>query len=630
MALAFFVSVTAQAQLSDALQLQYDSLELLVKNAEHDSLKVAALQEQGALVAPYDSKESERLHLAVVRICDSIRNSSSETTEKQFFGKATAISQGALGVNYFLAGKLSNALTYELKALEGCLEYNMDDRIGRCYIIIGAIYKSQGNYVQSLVNQRKALAINQKVDNKAGMALAINNIGTAYMEIDSVEQARDAFRRCFHIYAQLQDKRGMGVAYVNLGSAYKKLKVLDSARFYFERSLDIRNEIKDLQGLIFSNARLGNLLHEQKKNDEALVYANKSLELATEKGYPRGIRDANELLYKIFKAQGQHKAALQFFERHIEAKDSLADEEAIRKVAKAQSSFKYRKEIAEDSIKNAEGQKAIQIKLDLQAIETQQQRQKGYFLWGGILLALILGAFVYNRYQNSEKQKRTIEEQKALVEETLDQITQRDEEKELLLKEIHHRVKNNLQVVSSLLELQAKKGDESTKTAFADGQSRVKAMALIHEKLYRNDDIASIDFAEYIEQLSGQIASLYSSHSVEIHIEAGGHQFDIDTAVPLGLILNELITNSFKYAFNATGGQLHISVAKAQDGYELIVADNGPGLPEDFNLEKAKSLGLRLVRRLSRQLYGKASYTVTNGARFCIQFKDTLQRKEVE
>jgi len=185
-------------------------------------------------------------------------------------------------------------------------------------------------------------------------------------------------------------------------------------------------------------------------------------------------------------------------------------------------------------------------------------------------------------------------------------------------------------VVSSLLELQSKKGDESAQTAFADGQSRVRAMALIHEKLYRNDNISNIDITEYTQQLVDQIASVYASKSAEINIDAKDLRFDIDTAVPLGLILNELITNAYKYAFSEAGGQLSISVVSKDDqGYELVVKDNGTGMPEAFDFGKAKSLGLRLVRRLSRQLYGSAEYSNQNGAEFRVFFKDTLQRKEV-
>lgn len=620
----------AGAQLSDAQQKQADSLKALESSTLHDTLKTGAKLQLANLIAPYDSRQNEQLHLEIIEHCKQKITEAEDEKSATFYGTVLAASQGAIGVNYFLGGQFSKALEYELQSLDGCKKYNLKDKIGRCYIVIGAIHKSQGNYLLALENQRFAFKLNKKAGNKSGMALAVNNIGTALMEVDSLEKSIEAFRNCKRIYTSIGDKRGTGVALVNLGSAYKKKKVLDSAEVYFTLSLHIREEINDLQGLIFSNVRLGALLHQLNRNDEALVYAKKSLDLATQKGYPRGIRDANELLYKTYKAKEQYKEALSSYERHIAAKDSMADEEAIREVTKAQYTFQYEKELAEDSVRNAEEQKAIQIRLSLQELETQQQKQKSYFLWGGILLVLALGGFLYNRYKTAEKQKQTIEHQKAQVENALMEITKRDEEKELLLKEIHHRVKNNLQVVSSLLELQSKKSSEETKTAFTDGQNRVRAMALIHEKLYREENIADIDFDEYSRQLSQQIAAIYQTKKVDIQIKANGCRFDIDTAVPLGLILNELVTNAYKYAFGEAIGQLSISVEpKGNQGYELLVKDNGQGMPEDFDFVKAKSLGLRLVRRLSRQLYGSAEYNNQNGAEFKVLFKDTLQRKEV-
>ena len=162
------------------------------------------------------------------------------------------------------------------------------------------------------------------------------------------------------------------------------------------------------------------------------------------------------------------------------------------------------------------------------------------------MLALVLGGIIFARYRVTQRQKQVIEV-------TNKELDARNAEKEVLLKEIHHRVKNNLQIISSLLDLQSKDiDDEGALSAVADGQSRVKSMALIHQKLYQTEDIATVDFGSYATDLCSQLAALYPDmDNTKLDIEGNGIELDIDTAIPLGLILNELVTNAFKYGINS-------------------------------------------------------------------------------
>ncbi|MEO1652611.1 MAG: histidine kinase dimerization/phosphoacceptor domain -containing protein, partial [Bacteroidota bacterium] len=205
-------------------------------------------------------------------------------------------------------------------------------------------------------------------------------------------------------------------------------------------------------------------------------------------------------------------------------------------------------------------------------------------------------------------------------------------EKETLLKEIHHRVKNNLQVISSLFNLQSKIiTDPVALEAIRDGQSRVQSMALIHQKLYQSDTLSSIDFQEYLKQLVQSIADTYRSHDTDVQYDLDAHQIqlDIDTAIPLGLIINELVSNSYKYAFSENNeGLIKIEVKAGElPFYTLKVSDNGKGLPKDLNLEKVNSLGLKLVNILSRQLRGTVEILEGPGTVFFIHFKDIGHRK---
>ena len=205
-------------------------------------------------------------------------------------------------------------------------------------------------------------------------------------------------------------------------------------------------------------------------------------------------------------------------------------------------------------------------------------------------------------------------------------------DKDVLMTEIHHRVKNNLQVISGLLELQSKAvNDEAAKDALMEGRDRVRSIALIHQNLYQFENLSSIELKRFVNDLCRQVESVYKKQNkIVMHVEVPVLYLDIDSAVPLGLIMNELLTNSFKYAFNdAGGGEINIDIDTLADGkYELIYADNGPGLPADFDLTRTTTLGLRLINDLSRQIGGKVKYEHKNGASFIVNFTNRDLRKK--
>lgn len=212
-------------------------------------------------------------------------------------------------------------------------------------------------------------------------------------------------------------------------------------------------------------------------------------------------------------------------------------------------------------------------------------------------------------------------------------LEEKNKENELLIKEIHHRVKNNFQTISSLIELQGKNiNDEKTIIRLKEGQSRIKSMSLIHQKLYQNDNISTIDFEEYAIQLTHQILNLYGLSKVKLTTQLHGLNLDIDTAIPIGLILNELVTNSCKYAFNENQtGIISIAINATEEGEFIFeYRDNGPGISPEFDFKKAKSLGLKLIQRLVKQLRGTFNYRYENLAIFEIKFKDTISRKKVD
>ncbi len=195
-------------------------------------------------------------------------------------------------------------------------------------------------------------------------------------------------------------------------------------------------------------------------------------------------------------------------------------------------------------------------------------------------------------------------------------------QKEILLKEIHHRVKNNLQVMSSLLRLQFRKTTPEVKVLCEEYQTRIQSMALIHDQLHRSNDLANIDFYGYIANLTSNLFQCYGINSdlVQLDIEVQDIFLPLDQSIPLGLIINELVSNALKYAFPSGYGKINVALAQLDHAFELKVTDNGVGISEDLDLEHTDSLGMQLVYSLTDQLEGEVECDRSDGTTFHITF----------
>ena len=206
------------------------------------------------------------------------------------------------------------------------------------------------------------------------------------------------------------------------------------------------------------------------------------------------------------------------------------------------------------------------------------------------------------------------------------QLTKSVGEKEVLLREVHHRVKNNLQIIISLLNLQSRYiTDETTLSAFRESQNRIKAMALVHEKLYQSSDISKIDLENYIKFLGNNLISFFGvkGKGITLRMDIRDISIAIDTAIPIGLIMNELISNSLKYAFpDGREGEISLAIHRQNNTLTIVYKDNGIGIPQDFDWRNAKSLGLRLVIGLVEQLQGTIELDRTVGTAFNIVVKE--------
>ena len=241
-----------------------------------------------------------------------------------------------------------------------------------------------------------------------------------------------------------------------------------------------------------------------------------------------------------------------------------------------------------------------------------------------LILKSKVGVFV-DLFRKTRELAHLNEIMESEIEERVAQVRASLQEKEILLKEVHHRVKNNMQIISSLLSLQADRaGDGATQLDFRDVRDRVRSMALVHEKLYHSENLARVQIAEYTRSLMNDLLQAYASDllKVQLHFDLESAEVPVDLAISFGLILNEFATNAFKHAFcGRDSGEIHIKLESDRNGeIRLRFADNGRGFDAPLRWESVDSLGLRLVRMLTQQLGGRVEMRADRGTTFELSF----------
>lgn len=655
-----------------------DSLEHIMKTAKEDTTKMNALYALQEIAifsdiqkartyitefAKLASKSSNTKRLADAFLMksrfhyrtgniDSMRFFAQLTldTLTDFKGKELnsleASAYSRLGIAAYNSGYYEQALEYHKESEE---RTTSESKLAGIQLNIGVVLSDLGDYEGALERFSQFREIALRLGNKSWEAIALGNISGIYDELNEFEKAIEYAQKTLQIHEEIGNDNGILNMLNNMGGTYQRFdseKAEETYLLLFEKSKALNNEfytIAGLIGLIRSNVYLN-------KPEKALKYAQESYELV--KNYPDGERLKNEVLYLLGQvyndkkeyttAQKYSRAAIDGFEisgeksgiNYLQALGVLYESAyfsgdvheawAIRSLTDSLRQIRNEKnqkeEIAAAEVKFRLREKeleyeAIQKEQELQITKAEGRQNLFLSLFGGALLALFLGFIFYRRIQ---KAKKETEVQKELVEQSL-------VEKEVLLKEIHHRVKNNLQIISSLLDEQARKAsDNQVKKLMKEGQDRVQSMALIHQNLYESDNLSGIDIKDYLVELTKNISqSQVGQKEVEIELNVDDSKLDIDTAIPIGLILNELITNSFKYAFKGKDlGKISIAFNKTSAKDFLVkVTDNGIGLPDDFDIRKAKSLGLNLVRGLVRQLEGTMDFAGTNeGTNFEMRF----------
>ena len=490
------------------------------------------------------------------------------------------------------------------------------------------IYASLGQYRKAMRDYMTEEKKELKDDDYYGLAIYNNTIGNYLRQDKSTPTALSYFKKAEglikvflsdvtnqHSDKEIADGRILnGIIIGNIGKCHVQLGEYEKAIPFLEESREV---IRKYNKSKFSSDIIENTLALAECYLKLDDYAKATDYLSDEMNPIKldNILKRNRIYADYYFKTGDYQNSTVYLKKNIRIRDSI---DALASNIKNQQLTSVIEQDLDNSKKTMEQQKA-QLEASRKDIKARDDKISLVFV--SLIFTLIGFAGLVYAYLKSIKNQRLIAEQKFIIENSL-------VEKDSLLKEIHHRVKNNLQMVSSLLSLQTKNTrSKAAIAALEEGKSRVKAMALIHQKLYQNDDLSVIEMQGYIESLINSIQSVYKKggHNINITIDAEGVELDIDRAIPFGLILNELVSNSFKYAFphDDSNGKIYIHLRKiaGQEGF-FEYTDNGIGLPEDTDERANSSMGIRLMNRLANQLQTSLNTDKTNeGVRFWFNFK---------
>lgn len=466
--------------------------------------------------------------------------------------------------NYDLASK------FYFEGIRVC-EENKLSYTSSIYHSLGVMFHTSDNFEKALEYYNIAYE-RAKSDKDAFLQKkCLINIGSIYSSLQNYEKAKETMLESLNL--DISHELDYNV-YANLGNLFIRQKQYNEAIPYLEKSVEVHpdnlDSEKNLMFLIEAKAALGDSTGMQSKIQRAIIEAENITAL-------RAKSNLYNALSKYFYAFEDYKTAWNYQNKYHEIYVEIKAKQRDQTVYDLETSYQTVKKERE-----LEAKKANEILLVIILV----------FL--GILLALVTYFYSRNRTKNL-----LLASQKTLLEITL-------EEKNTLLKEIHHRVKNNLQVISSLLSLQQRQiSDPKAAQAIQEGRDRVKAMALIHQNLYQDTDLIGVDASDYISKLAKSLIKNYKTEDkkIELHIDIDPIKLDIDTIIPLGLVINELISNALKYAFvNKPSGAIDILLKSSNNTLTLSVVDNGKGMPEGFSVDQVSSLGFRLIKAFSDKL----------------------------
>lgn len=491
-------------------------------------------------------------------------------------------------------GSLENAMKFDLEALGLMEACKNTGGIANAYGRVSEDLARQGRNQEALEYAQKGILLCKKEHIEPELPFLLRFSGDAYLAMDQYQAAFDCYDEAIQRVNALHLGPSSLAEFVNCrGNAYKRLGNYNAAIVDYQNCLQLSREANSPQGQMVAIANLGEV-HLLKGNyTEALRYQLKTIALQEKSGDNANLPENYRHASRIYEKLGNLSKALEFERKSRNMRDSVLNMQSDATISELRT--KYETEKKEATIASQT------LKIDQQTLIQELS----------IALILLLSVFAFFFYQNARSRKKI---NLAMGEKMA--------ENELLLKEIHHRVKNNLEIISSLLALQsAQITDPNVKEAMLASQNRVQSIGIIHQKLYKNDTLSAIDMKDYLRNLSANILDTFDAQNrIDLAYALDDLELDIETAVPIGLIVNELLTNAFKYAFpEKKNGQVKIELRKTDANLiRLAVADNGIGKQ---SLTQGTGFGGQLIALLTKQLNGTLQEENQTGTRVQIDFK---------
>ncbi|MEO0556271.1 MAG: histidine kinase dimerization/phosphoacceptor domain -containing protein [Bacteroidota bacterium] len=504
-----------------------------------------------------------------------------------------ASSLNNLGVMFMDMEDYQKATEYYIKAMEMREEAGDVRGVAITKSNLGLIFKKQGIYDKAITYYKEAKEQFEQLEQLNYVEIALLNLGSIYNTLEEYPEGVKYNLQLRQLAEKRSSKRNLAKSYVNLANSYQGLGFLDSSLFYVARALDFFEATNDTLNIAQSLLSRSYFLMDQQEFNNVIANS-KRLEQLNLGLSNKEMAIENQLLlskaYAAIRDYGKAYAHLQSSYNNRNSFLTKALNETISDLTLKYESEQKEREISELKVANQEA---------LIASQRSANQRNIFILVAGIF---VLGAGLLYLLLRTKSKSNTI-------------IARSLNEKETLLKEIHHRVKNNLQVISSLLSLQSRFiEDRNAQELVNEGQNRVKSMALIHQKLYQHDNLTGVDAIDYIQNLTGTLKKAYGvdDDQVIVSYDIEKMNLDVDTMIPIGLILNELISNSFKHAFpNGNKGELDIVFKEEMEKLRLVVKDDGVGSYKD--IQDSDSFGMRLIQSLSRKLEAEVDFNFHNG-----------------
>lgn len=510
------------------------------------------------------------------------------------------------------------ALEKYYEAYDITKKHDIQKGLASTCVNIGVVFKKQDQLDDAMTYYVQAEVIYSEMNNYLGLANVYNNMGNIYRIQSEFELALTFYKKAIKNRQLGGSEKTMSYSYNNIALVHKDLLSYDSALYYLKMSENYKLKLEEFSSLSSTYLNFAETYILLDDSVNFTKYYELGKEYAIKYDQYSIIEELNIAFSKYAASKGNYQEAYEFLVSVIQQMDQLSTKEQVvlSKVLQAQYNDKQKQELILDLETSLAKQRkqAEELRDDEDKLRLLVLGLGGVFALLGIVLILMFRSF--RRVKNGAKQ---IE----IVNRELRETRIGAEEKEMLIKEIHHRVKNNLQVVKSLIRLQKEGSNEDSVLLLTEFENRVSSIALVHESLHGSVDLTKVDVEDYYEKLIQDLVEVYSvGQSISSTIRIDKLSFGLDTLIPLGLLTNEIVSNALKHGFKGRKeGHLQVDISKTEDdSYRLIIADDGQGISEDYL--SRNSLGLELIDTLVGQLEGTKELVVDNGTKYIIKFKN--------